>query len=65
MTSKDVEMRPADEKQSIDDALYSRQLYVFGHAAQMKLATSSVLLVGLKGLGVEIGTLSFFPVGLR
>ncbi len=39
----------------IDDALYSRQLYVLGHEAQKKMANSNVLLLGLRGLGVEIG----------
>ncbi|NXD32169.1 UBA1 enzyme, partial [Spelaeornis formosus] len=39
---------------SIDEGLYSRQLYVLGHEAMKKMATSNVLIVGLKGLGVEI-----------
>lgn len=39
---------------AIDESLYSRQLYVLGHEAQKRMATSSVLLVGLNGLGVEI-----------
>ena len=34
---------------SIDEGLYSRQLYVIGHAAQRSLATSAVLLLGLTG----------------
>eukprot|EP00735_Rhodelphis_limneticus_P003966 TRINITY_DN15509_c0_g1::TRINITY_DN15509_c0_g1_i1::g.30466::m.30466 TRINITY_DN15509_c0_g1::TRINITY_DN15509_c0_g1_i1::g.30466 ORF type:complete len:1040 (+),score=270.94,sp/Q29504/UBA1_RABIT/57.35/0.0,ThiF/PF00899.16/7.1e-14,ThiF/PF00899.16/7.4e-31,UBACT/PF02134.16/6.9e-14,UBACT/PF02134.16/3e-26,UBA_e1_C/PF09358.5/3.2e-42,UBA_e1_thiolCys/PF10585.4/7.6e-22,UBA_e1_thiolCys/PF10585.4/0.011,P2/PF07194.6/0.53 TRINITY_DN15509_c0_g1_i1:65-3121(+) len=38
----------------IDESLYSRQLYVMGHEAQKKMMTSNILLVGLKGLGVEI-----------
>lgn len=37
----------------IDESLYSRQLYVMGHAAMKKMATSDVLIVGLNGLGVE------------
>ena len=37
----------------IDESLYSRQLYVFGHEAQRKMAGSNVLIVGLNGLGVE------------
>ncbi len=40
----------------IDDALYSRQLYVYGHDAQRRLAQTNVLIVGLRGLGVETGT---------
>jgi ubiquitin-activating enzyme E1 len=39
----------------IDSDLYSRQLYVLGHAAQRSLAASAVLLIGLSGLGAEIG----------
>jgi len=38
----------------VDDALYNRQLYVLGHEAQKKMANSNVLLLGLRGLGVEI-----------
>jgi len=54
--TKDVDMTPVDHKTEIDEALYSRQLYVFGHEAQRKMASSDVLIVGLRGLGVEIGT---------
>lgn len=38
----------------IDDSLYSRQLYVLGHEAMRSMATSNVLICGLRGLGVEI-----------
>ncbi|KAK2508547.1 hypothetical protein MC885_007636 [Smutsia gigantea] len=38
----------------IDEGLYSRQLYVLGHEAMKQLQTSSVLVSGLRGLGVEI-----------
>ena len=38
----------------IDENLYSRQIYVLGVDAMKKLATSSVLISGLGGLGVEI-----------
>ncbi|KAL7751063.1 E1 ubiquitin-activating protein [Sorochytrium milnesiophthora] len=38
----------------IDEGLYSRQLYVMGHDAMKKMALSNVLIIGLKGLGVEI-----------
>lgn len=37
----------------VDESLYSRQLYVFGHEAQRKLGSSSVLIMGLNGLGIE------------
>ncbi|CCO27610.1 ubiquitin-activating enzyme E1 [Rhizoctonia solani AG-1 IB] len=42
-----------DEAQ-IDEGLYSRQLYVLGHEAMKRMAASNVLIVGVKGLGVEI-----------
>ena len=38
----------------VDEALYSRQLYVLGLPAQQRLAASSVLVVGLGGVGVEL-----------
>jgi len=39
---------------AIDESLYSRQLYVLGHEAMQRMATSSVLISGLGGLGVEV-----------
>jgi ubiquitin-activating enzyme E1 len=38
----------------IDESLYSRQLYVIGVEGMKKIATASVLISGLGGLGVEI-----------
>jgi ubiquitin-activating enzyme E1 len=38
----------------IDEGLYSRQLYVLGHAAMKRMAASNVLISGMGGLGVEI-----------
>lgn len=38
----------------IPEDLYSRQLYAYGAEAMRAMATSSVLFVGMKGLGVEI-----------
>ncbi|KAL5629697.1 hypothetical protein BROUX41_001303 [Berkeleyomyces rouxiae] len=38
----------------IDESLYSRQLYVLGHEAMKRMGASNVLVVGLKGLGIEI-----------
>lgn len=40
----------------IDKDLYSRQLYVLGEEAMKKMASSSVLVSGMSGLGVELGT---------
>ncbi|KAI8628256.1 ubiquitin-activating enzyme E1 1 [Xylariaceae sp. FL1651] len=42
------------ETTEIDESLYSRQLYVLGHEAMKRMGASNVLIVGLKGLGVEI-----------
>ena len=38
----------------IDESLYSRQLYVLGHEAMKRMGSSKVLVVGMRGLGVEI-----------
>ncbi|XP_032746418.1 ubiquitin-like modifier-activating enzyme 1 Y [Rattus rattus] len=43
-----------NKEMDIDESLYSRQLYVLGHEAMKHLQTSSVLISGLQGLGVEI-----------
>ena len=43
------------ETNTIDESLYSRQLYVLGEEAMKKMNASSALIIGMKGLGVEIG----------
>jgi len=43
-----------DKAGSVDADLYSRQLYVMGHAAMNRMVASNVLLIGLDGCGVEI-----------
>lgn len=43
-----------DANGEIDESLYSRQLYVLGHEAMKRMGASHVLIVGLRGLGVEI-----------
>lgn len=45
---------PEDGTTTIDESLYSRQLYVLGHEAMKRMSRSNVLIVGLKGLGIEI-----------
>lgn len=42
---------PSDD---IDEGLYSRQLYVLGHDAMRRMASSDVLISGLGGLGLEV-----------
>jgi ubiquitin-activating enzyme E1 len=49
-----MEVDPVVGNDQIDEGLYSRQLYVLGHEAMKKMANSNVLIVGMKGLGVEI-----------
>ncbi|XP_075220974.1 ubiquitin-like activating enzyme 1 [Lycorma delicatula] len=44
----------SNHSEEIDEGLYSRQLYVLGHDAMRRMATSDVLISGLGGLGVEI-----------
>ena len=43
------------KRENIDESLYSRQLYVLGEEAMKKMNASSALIIGMKGLGVEIG----------
>ncbi|KAH3819410.1 ubiquitin-like modifier-activating enzyme 1 isoform X2 [Dreissena polymorpha] len=38
----------------MDEGLYSRQLYVLGHAAMRRMQSSNVLVSGMRGLGLEI-----------
>ncbi len=44
------------KEKEIDESLYSRQLYVLGHEAMRRMGASNVLISGLRGLGVEIGS---------
>lgn len=46
------------EELKIDESLYSRQLYVLGEDAMKKMGHSSALIIGMKGLGVEIGRIT-------
>ena len=59
----DVDMKEAGGgetkgEEEIDEDLYSRQLYVMGHKAQRRMGNSSILIIGMNGLGVEIGACS-------
>jgi len=54
VTRMQVDESVAGVTTEIDEALYSRQLYVLGHEAMKRMGASNVLIVGLKGLGVEI-----------
>lgn len=49
-----VSMEQNGSAADIDEGLYSRQLYVLGHAAMKRMALSNILVAGMGGLGVEI-----------
>lgn len=42
------------ESSKIDEQLYSRQLYAIGHDTMISIKDSSILIMGLSGLGTEI-----------
>ena len=50
----EVDQPHANGPAGIDESLYSRQLYVLGHEAMQRMSNSHILIVGLRGLGVEI-----------
>lgn len=52
--SADTTINKSNPQVDIDESLYSRQLYVLGKEAMLRMANSNVLIIGLKGLGVEI-----------
>lgn len=54
MSSGPANVISKEDETDIDEGLYSRQLYVLGHEAMKHLQKSSVLVSGLRGLGVEI-----------
>ena len=45
----------ATPEHQVDEDLHSRQLAVYGRESMKRMATSSILVSGLNGLGVEIG----------
>ena len=44
----------AHSEEAIDDSLYSRQRYVLGDGAMVRMARARVFIHGLSGLGVEV-----------
>lgn len=54
VSANQVIMSTKNGVSEIDEGLYSRQLYVLGHDAMRKMASSDVLISGLGGLGVEV-----------
>ncbi|EGF81957.1 hypothetical protein BATDEDRAFT_19117 [Batrachochytrium dendrobatidis JAM81] len=49
-----IDMDTTTTRPQLDEGLYSRQLYVLGRDAMEKMSLSNVLIIGLKGLGIEI-----------
>jgi hypothetical protein len=43
------------EQVKIDEDLHSRQLAVYGRESMSRMANANVLILGMKGLGVEVG----------
>lgn len=39
----------------IDEDLHSRQLAVYGKESMKRMANADIVILGLKGLGVEVG----------
>lgn len=54
MSKDDAAMQIDGQGEEIDESLYSRQLYVLGKEAMTKMSKNNILIIGLKGLGVEI-----------
>ena len=50
----DSHHQDAKDNANVDEALYSRQLYVIDHESMKKMQQSTVLIAGMNGLGVEI-----------
>lgn len=50
---------PAAAGDDLDEDLHSRQLAVYGRESMRKMAAAQVLILGLNGLGVEIGGFTF------
>jgi ubiquitin-activating enzyme E1 len=52
--SEPIQVDTPSPRGEIDESLYSRQLYVLGKEAMLKMQNSNVLIIGQRGLGVEI-----------
>jgi len=46
-------MEKKEQEIKIDDDLYSRSIFTYGLETMKKLSTMKVLIVGMRGLGVE------------
>lgn len=57
MTANEATNGNTTSLMEIDEDLHSRQLAVYGRESMRRMAAASVLIVGLKGLGAEVGKL--------
>ena len=49
------DLKKVEISSEIDESLYSRQLYVLDVNSMKRIINSDVLIIGLKGVGTEIG----------
>lgn len=52
---KKAKMASPMQVDEIDEDLHSRQLAVYGKESMKRMSQASVLIMGLKGLGCEVG----------
>ena len=57
MAATDASNGTVTAPMEIDEDLHSRQLAVYGRESMRRMAAANVLIVGLRGLGAEIGEL--------
>jgi ubiquitin-activating enzyme E1 len=50
-----VENGPNFANGELDEDLHSRQIAVYGRESMRRMAAAKVLVLGMKGLGVEVG----------
>jgi ubiquitin-activating enzyme E1 len=53
-TSASASASASTSSDTIDESLYSRQLYTYGEDAMKKMKTADILISGLSGLGLEV-----------
>ena len=53
-SNNNADQNKNENNDEIDESLYSRQLYVYGHEAMKRMQSSNILISGLRGLGVEV-----------
>ena len=51
--NKNAPLEIEGKKNNVDDDLYSRSIFTYGMETMQKLSAMKVLIVGMRGLGVE------------